>query len=142
MAKRRVDERRWAVAGEASRFPPDRAELARCPVCGESTVSTLARLRLYLGAKERCSACMAGWRFTWARWLYHLPIAGTFLIVLGAYTLAGVALDGFVVIAAVFLAGLVAPLLLPIEPRVGDRLTNHAIRREEKRDEATEESPS
>ena len=140
MAKHRDEERRRAVASAGSRFPPDRAELARCPVCGEETITTVARLRLYLGAKERCRGCMAGWRFTWARWLYHLPIAGTFLIVLGAYTLAGIALDGFVVIAAVFLAALVAPLLLPIEPRIGDRLTNHAIRRQERSEEEREAS--
>ena len=30
---------------------------------------------------------MAGWKFTWARWLYHLPILATFLIVLAAYLL-------------------------------------------------------
>ncbi|MEM9177759.1 MAG: hypothetical protein AAGC67_21320 [Myxococcota bacterium] len=135
MARRRDDERGKAAARAATRFPPDRAELARCPVCLASTITTVARLRLYLGSKERCGDCMAGWKFTWARWLYHLPIAATFLVVLGAYHLVGIALDGFVVIVAVFLAALVAPLLLPIEARVGDRLTNHAIRRQEKKED-------
>lgn len=114
-------------------------ERSLCPVCGAETISTLARLRLYLGAKERCRACMAGWKFVWSRWLYHLPIALTFLVVLGVAMLAGVAVDDFVVIAAVLLAALVAPLLLPIEARVGDRLTNHAIRRQAGRDEESHE---
>ncbi len=107
-------------------------------MCGAETISTLARLRLYLGAKERCSECMAGWKFVWSRWLYHLPIAMTFLVVLGATLLSGIAVDDFVVIAAVLVAALVAPLLLPIEARVGDRLTEHAIRRQERRDEEAE----
>lgn len=119
---------------------PDPAERSRCPVCGADTISILARLRLYLGAKERCDACMAGWKFVWSRWLYHLPIAVTFLVVLGATMVAGVAVDDFVVIAAVLLAALVAPLLLPIEARVGDRLTNHAIRRQERKEEESEEA--
>lgn len=118
-------------------------ERSLCPVCGGETITTLARLRLYLGAKARCGTCMAGWKFVWSRWLYHLPIALTFLVVLGASMLAGVTVDDFVVIAAVLLAALVAPLLLPIEARVGDRLTNHAIRRQERRDEeAMEPEPS
>ncbi|MCR9093285.1 MAG: hypothetical protein NXI30_03625 [bacterium] len=119
----------------------DQAERSRCPVCDAATISNLVRLRLYLGATERCSACMAGWKFTWSRWLYPVPIAATFLIVLGAYSVMSVALDDFAVIAAVSLAALVAPLLLPIEARVGDRLTDHAIRRHARR-EAEEGEPA
>ena len=115
-------------------FPPDPALLARCPVCEAPTITRISRLKLYLGAKERCRVCMAGWKFVWGRWLYHLPIAALFAVVLVAYLLLDLSLDGFVVIGAVVLAATLVPLFLPIEARLGDRLTNHAIRRIERRD--------
>lgn len=120
------------MTGDRGRFPPDRETLVRCPVCDAPTVSRLARLRLYLGSKERCAECMAGWRFVWGRWLYHLPIFATFLAVLGAYLLLDATVDGFVVLGAVLLAATIVPLVLPIEARVGDRLTDHALRRRER----------
>ena len=119
-------------------FLPDFDALTRCPVCAAPTITRLARLKLYLGAKERCAACMAGWKFTWGKWLYHLPIAAMFLIVVGAYILLDVSLDGFVVIGAVLIAATIVPLFLPVEARLSDRLTYHAIRRlEREEDEAT-----
>ena len=50
-------------------------------------------------------------------------------------------LDGFVVIGAVVIAATIVPLFLPIEARLGDRLTNHAIRRiERSEDESASEA--
>ena len=122
-------------------FPPDFERLAYCPVCDAPTITRVARLKLYLGAKERCHACMAGWKFTWGRWLYHLPIFVLFVLAVGAYILLDVSPDGFVVIGAVVIEATIVPLFLPIEARLGDRLTNHAIRRiERSEDESASEA--
>ena len=119
---------------EGDRLVPSEREARRhCPVCESPTIDTLGRLRLYLGAKERCVECMAGWKFVWGRWLYHLPVAAILLVFLVGYLLFDYVFPDAVVLVAVGIAALVAPLMLPVEARFGDRLTEHAIRRQERR---------
>ena len=109
--------------------PLGESKQTRCPVCEHATVRTAARFWLYLGVKQRCPECMAGWKFTWAKWLYHIPIALILSIEIGMFLLVGFGLSSYLVIAAVAITVGVVPYLLPLEARVGDPMTDRAIRR-------------
>lgn len=111
-----------------------------CPVCFEATITRFARTKLYLGIPERCPDCMGGWRFALGKWLYLLPLSAIFALELTALLLLGVLLNGLVVLAAIVLTIVFVPHFLEIEPRFGDRLTEHAIRRKE-RDRTGESRP-
>lgn len=104
--------------------------LSRCPVCEKPTVSRLARWKLYLGAKERCGNCMAGWRFVWGKWLYHLPIFVVFLLEIAIFSALEIVIDPFVVLVAVALPVILVPIFLPLAARLGDRLTDRSVRRQ------------